>query len=111
MAYDELLADRIRSHLEGEPGVTERKMFGGLAFMVNGNMACGPVKRTLMVRVGPDAYQSALADGADEMTFTGRAMRGFVQVDADDLDDDSVLAAWVDRGVGFAASLPPKAPK
>lgn len=111
MAYGERLADRIRALLDDEPGVTERKMFGGLAFMVNGNMACGPVKRTLMVRVGSHGHETALADGADEMTFTGRAMRGFVQVDVADLDDDATLAGWVDRGVRFAASLPPKAPR
>lgn len=109
MAYDILLADRIRRHLAGVPGLAEKKMFGGLAFMVNGHMVCGPVKEMLMVRVGPDAYDEALAQpDARPMAFTGRTMRGFVEIDAEDLADDAVLADWVDRGVSHALSLRPK---
>ncbi|MDP3971659.1 MAG: TfoX/Sxy family protein, partial [Candidatus Nanopelagicales bacterium] len=99
MAYDENLAERIRVLLSDVPGVTERRMFGGLAFMVNGNMACGPVKDLLMVRVGKDQYGAALHEGpATEMTFTGRPMKGFVQIQTDALADDDVLADWVHRG-------------
>ena len=109
MAYDDVLADRIRALLLGVPDVTEKKMFGGLAFMVQGNMACGPVRDILMVRVGPDEYEAALAEpDAEELSFTGRPMRGFVQVDVADLEDDDRLADWVDRGVTFALSLPAK---
>lgn len=110
MAYDLELADRIRRHLAGAPALTEKKMFGGLCFMVNGHMVCGPVKEGLMVRVGPDGYDEALAQpNARPMAFTGRTMRGFVEIDAADLEDDAVLADWVDRGVAHALSLPPKA--
>lgn len=109
MAYDEALADRIREILGDRPGVAERKMFGGLAFMVYGNTACGPNGDILIVRVGPDAYESALElDGAGEMQFTGRPMRGFVEVAPDALDSEATLAEWVQRGVAFAESLPPK---
>lgn len=109
MAYDEILADRIRALLMGVPDVAEKRMFGGLAFMVQGNMACGPVNDVLIVRVGPDVYDDALAHGeASEMAFTGRPMRGMVQIGVESLDDDDLLAAWVERGVDFALSLPPK---
>lgn len=109
MAYDTALADRIRKHLAGLPGVAEKKMFGGICFLVNGHMVCGPVRDLLMVRVGPDAYADALAQpDARPMTFTGRPMRGFVEIDAAALGDDSVLGDWVDRGVAHALGLPPK---
>ncbi|MGB0871509.1 MAG: TfoX/Sxy family protein [Solirubrobacterales bacterium] len=109
MAYEEALADRVRDILIDVDGVTERKMFGGLAFMVNGNMLCGPIGENLMVRVGPSAYEEALTiEGASEMRFTGKPMRGFVDVDGQALADDSALKAWVERGLAFAQSLPPK---
>lgn len=108
MAYDEALADRIRDQLAEHPGVSERKMFGGLAFMVYGNMACGPNGDSLIVRVGPDAYEQSLEEPeAGEMKFTGRAMKGFIEIDGAELEDD-ILAKWVERGVAFAESLPPK---
>ncbi len=109
MAYDEALGDRIRDILVDQPGVTERKMFGGLGFMINGNMACGPNGDVLIVRVGPAAYEDALAESeATEMKFTGRPMNGFVEIDGAELASDATLAKWVERGVAFAASLPPK---
>ncbi len=109
MAYDERLARRVRALLAGKKGLTERKMFGGLAFLLAGNMCCGVIGRELMVRVGPDAYDRALAlPGARPMDFTGRPMRGMVYVSAKTTKDDKALAAWVARGVGFAGSLPPK---
>jgi TfoX/Sxy family transcriptional regulator of competence genes len=109
MAYDEAIADRIRELLIALPGVTEKKMFGGLAFMVQGNMAVGPVNDVLMVRVGPAAYEDALSrEEASEMTFTGRPMRGMVQIGIEALDDDQLLQEWVERGVEFALSLPAK---
>ena len=109
MAYDEGLATRIRDILEDTPNVTERKMFGGLAFMVGGNMAVGIVGDDLMVRVGKDAYTDALAQPfAREMDFTGKAMQGLVYVSLEGTAEDDDLAAWISKGVGFARSLPQK---
>jgi TfoX/Sxy family transcriptional regulator of competence genes len=109
MAFDETLAERIREVMRAAPEVAERRMFGGLMFTVRGNMACGPVRDLLIVRVGPDRYAEALArSGAAEMTFTGRPMRGFVQLMARDLDDDVVLCEWVEMGIDYALALPPK---
>lgn len=109
MAYDEGLAQRVREMLEPQRGTSERKMFGGLAFMLDGNMCCGIVGDDLMVRVGPDRYDAALAEPhAREMDFTGRAMRGMVYVDAGGIEDDDTLEAWVKQGVDHARSLPPK---
>lgn len=109
MAYDERLAERVREVLLGEERVSERKMFGGIAFMVRGNMCCGVVKDELMVRVGPDQYDTLLGrPGARPMDFTGRPMKGLVYVAAPGLESDRALRAWVERGVWFAASLPAK---
>ncbi len=109
MAYDEGLAQRVREHLDDRFDVTEKKMFGGVAFMLGGNMCCGIVSDELMVRVGPDAYQESLALAhAREMDFTGKPMRGMIYVGIEGIDADEDLAAWVDRGVGFASSLSPK---
>jgi TfoX/Sxy family transcriptional regulator of competence genes len=109
MVYDERLAARVRRVLGDVPGVSERKMFGGVCFLINGNMACGPVRDFLMIRVGPEEYEQVLAEGpARPMTFTGRPMRGIVEVEAAALNDDDVLDEWVQRGIDFASSLPPK---
>ena len=109
MAYDERLADRVRAALDGQDGLGERKMFGGLAFMLNGNMCCGVVKNDLMIRVGPDAYDDALSQpGARPMDFTSRPMRGMVYVSQKSMADDNALATWVERGAAFAMSLPAK---
>jgi len=109
MAYDEGLAERIREALEDREDVTERKMFGGLAFLVGGNMCAGVVKDELMVRVGPDAYEACLArPHARKMDFTGRPMKGMVYVGCDGFESDRDLRAWIERGVRFAASLPAK---
>ncbi len=110
MAYDEALAARIRTAFEGEPGIIEKKMFGGVAFMVSGNMACGVASGDeLMVRVGPDSYEDALSrPHARPMDFTGRPMRGMVYVSRPGFECDDVLAAWVESGASFARSLPAK---
>ena len=109
MAYDEGLAERIRSHTAGDPRVTERKMFGGLAFLCAGNMACGVVGDELMVRVGPDTWADALGQPhAREMDFTGRSMKGMVYVGVEGFAEDDDLRRWVTRGLDFAHSLPPK---
>jgi TfoX/Sxy family transcriptional regulator of competence genes len=109
MAYDEGLAQRLREQTEEDPRIAERKMFGGLCFLVSGNMAFGIVGDELMVRVGPDAYDECLArPHAREMDFTGRAMKGIVYVGTDGFAEDDELAAWVARGLDFAGSLPAK---
>ena len=109
MAYDEELAERIRRALAGRQGVSEKRMFGGIAFMLRGNMCCGIVRDQLMVRVGPERYDDALArPHARPMDFTGRAMKGMVYVGPEGLRSDADLNAWLRRGVEFAATLPPK---
>lgn len=109
MAYDEATVERVRDLLLDRPGVSERKMFGAYAFMVNGNMACGALDDRLLVRVGPVAYEEALElPGASVFEGNGRVMGGFVIVDAETLASDRALGEWVERGVAFAATLPPK---
>ncbi|MEV6167171.1 TfoX/Sxy family protein [Streptomyces sp. NPDC051954] len=109
MAYDEGLTQRIRERLGSDPEVTEKKMFGGIAFLHHGNMAVGVSGDDLMVRVGPDGTDAALArPGTRIFDMTGRPMRGWVLVDGSTLAEDADLAAWVDEGCAFAASLPPK---
>jgi TfoX/Sxy family transcriptional regulator of competence genes len=109
MAYDEGLAQRIRELLVQEAGVDEKKMFGGLAFMLNGNMAVGVTQTDLMVRVGAPSYDAALAEPhARPMDFTGKPLRGFVYVDAKGYETDEDLAEWVSRGVEFVLTLPSK---
>jgi hypothetical protein len=109
MAYDEGLAQRVRQILKDLPGFTEKKMFGGIGFMLMGNMACGVNKDDLIVRVGPERYDEALAKAhARQFDMTGRPMRGWVVVGPDGCRSDAELGAWVDQGVEFALSLPPK---
>ena len=110
MAYDEDLAARIRAQLGSQP-VTEKKMFGGLAFLVGGNMSVAASGQGgLMVRVPPDETAALLEEpGAAEFEMSGRgAMKGWLRVDGPVLDDDAALARWVERGVEYARSLPPK---
>jgi len=109
MAYDEALAERIRDLLAPRDDVTEQKMFGGIAFMVGGRMAVGVVQDDLMVRVGPNAHDDAVArPHVRAMDFTGRPMRGFVYVAPRSVVNDEDLAGWVEAGAAFAASQPPK---
>jgi TfoX/Sxy family transcriptional regulator of competence genes len=109
MAYDQTLAQRVRALLVEQEELRERKMFGGLAFLLNGNMCCGVVGDELMVRVGPEQYGAALAQPfARELDFTGRPMTGMVMVAPEALSSDEHLAAWVMQGVAYAASLPAK---
>lgn len=91
------------------PEVAERRMFGGLAFLLRGNMCCGVVGEELMVRVGRESYEAALYEpNVREMDFTGRPLRGFVYVAPDGLVSDGDLRAWVERGARYAESLPAK---
>src|SRR5947199_3584419 len=108
MAYDEALAERIRRRLAGEPGVVEKKMFGGVAFLIGGDMAVAASGQGgLLVRVDP-GESDALAGkpGADLMEMRGRRMPGWMRVDAEHVATKRELAAWVKRGVSFARSLP-----
>ena len=110
MAYDEGLAQRIREILvEQDLTPVEKNMFGGLSFMLQGNFACGLTKDDLVVRVGPARYAEALAHPqAREMDFTGRPMKGWVYVNPEGYEADGNLAAWIQQGIDFALSLPPK---
>jgi TfoX/Sxy family transcriptional regulator of competence genes len=109
MAYDRELAGRIRELVATERGVLERRMFGGLAFLVNGNMSVSASGRGgLLVRVDPEDVVDLLDDHVHPAIMGGREMRGWLRVDAAALDDDARLAEWVDRGVSFARSLPAK---
>ena len=109
MAYDETLANRIRADLSRRSDISERKMFGGLAFMLAGNMCCCVTGHGLMVRVGPDAYEDALAQPhAGLMDLTGRPMKGWVLVQLPGLNSDAALTQWVTQGAEFAATLPAK---
>ena len=109
MAYDEGLAERVRGVLDERLDVSEKKMFGGIAFMVRGHMCVGIVKDELMVRVGPEAYDELVRQPhVRRMDFTGRPIKGFVYVAAAGLDRDADLARWVGHGLRHAASLPAK---
>jgi TfoX/Sxy family transcriptional regulator of competence genes len=110
MTYDEQLAERIRELVSGQPGLTETKMFGGLAFLVGGNMAVGASGQGgLLVRVDP-AESDALVEAspARPMEMRGRTMRGWLRLDAEAVETRDELATWVERGVSFARSLPAK---
>jgi TfoX/Sxy family transcriptional regulator of competence genes len=110
MAYDEELADRLRELLQGEHGVTEKRMFGGLAFMINGNMAVGASGQGgLLLRVDPADTEALVQDPhARRFEMRGREMDGWLRVDGDGLSTDEQLQQWVARGVAYARSLPPK---
>lgn len=109
MAYDEEAARRVRSELSGLPGLTEKKMFGGVGFMVLGNLAVGVNGPNLMVRVGPARYPEALAQShVREFDLTGRPMKGWVLVLPAGYASDGDLQHWVQQGVEFALSLPGK---
>ena len=112
MTYDHDLdlADRVRDLLTGEPGVTEQRMFGGLAFLMGGHMAVAASGQGgLLVRVDPSAAESLLTDpGVSPMVMRGREMRGGLRVEAAAVAEPDELAAWVSRGTSYARSLPPK---
>lgn len=109
MSYDQQLADEIRTTIGSHPGVTEREMFGGIAFMVNGNMAVGVSGDELMVRVGKDAHDDAISRrGARTFDMGARPMRGWVSVAAEGFSTEEDFAFWVSQGVSYAESLAPK---
>jgi TfoX/Sxy family transcriptional regulator of competence genes len=109
MAFDEDMVNRLRELLADRDAITEKRMFGGLAFLLHGNMAVGVHGPELIVRVGPDATQAALArPGARLFDMTGRPMKGWILVDPAVLTEDEALEDWIALGRAFAGSLPPK---
>jgi len=109
MAFDEGLAERVRDALREQREISERRMFGGLAFMYRGHMFVGILGDTLMARVGPDQTSDALRrPGARKMDFTGKPMKGYVFVSPDAVESDSALERWVAQCLAYAGSLPPK---
>jgi hypothetical protein len=109
MAFDEGLAERIRQAVVDRPGAVEKKMFGGLAFMLNDYMFCGVTNEELMARVGPDNYEASLSKPhVREMDFTGRSMKGYVFVAPEGVESDQELQYWVDLCAEFVLTLPPK---
>jgi TfoX/Sxy family transcriptional regulator of competence genes len=112
VAYDEDLAHRVRELLAGEAGITERKMFGGLAFLLHGHMSVSASRSGgLLVRIDPAATEAALArPHVALMTMGGRTMDGWITVAPEGLTTKRQLASWVTRGIGYARTLPPKQP-
>ncbi|MBI3524717.1 MAG: TfoX/Sxy family protein [Betaproteobacteria bacterium] len=107
MGYDEKTAERVRRILSVRTDVVEKKMFGGLCFMVNGSMCCGITTTAFMVRVGPDQHQQALArPHVRPMDFTGRPLKGMIYVDPAGYKTDAALGKWVACGVDFVCGLP-----
>lgn len=109
MAYDERLADRVREALADRPNLTEKKMFGGIGFMLSGNMATGVSGGDLIVRLDPEEGEKALDEpGVRMFDRTGRPMTGWLLVEPEAIETEDGLRRWVDRGAAFAESLPPK---
>jgi len=109
MPYDDILAARLRAAIGPLPDLVEKKMFGGVCCLVNGSMACGVYQDDLIVRVGPQAYEAALARPHVKLfDITGRAMKGWVMVEPLGCASDADLKAWVEQGLAFARSLPVK---
>jgi TfoX/Sxy family transcriptional regulator of competence genes len=109
MAYDEGVAQRLRESLADVSDLSEKKMFGGLSFLVAGNLCVGVMGDELIARVGPEAYPAAVArPGAHPFDFTKRPMAGWVMVRPEGFEDDAALDEWVGSSLQFARSLPPK---
>ncbi|MCW2795890.1 TfoX/Sxy family protein [Nocardioides sp.] len=110
MAYDEQLADRLRAHLEGEPGLTEKKMFGGLAFLIGGNLAVSASSQGgLLLRTDPSDTAVLLEEPhAEPFVMRGRETASWLRIDPEGLTSDADLGRWAEVGVTFARSLPPK---
>ena len=106
---DEALVDRIRRLMKRRKGYTEKNMFGGVCFMINGNMCVGPWKDSLIVRLDRDSHEQTQSEPyVRPMDITGKVMRGWAMVQAEGIQSDDELKAWIERGVRFARSLPSK---
>lgn len=109
MGYDDGLAQRVRDILEEEPGFDEKKMFGGICFLLFGNMVCGIIKDDLISRVGTGRYEEMLQmPQTKQFDITGKPMKGWVMVLSAALDSDEELNNWVQRAIFFVRTLPPK---
>jgi TfoX/Sxy family transcriptional regulator of competence genes len=109
MAFDENLATRIRVALARKKGVEEKKMFGGVGFLLNGNMLVGVWKDSLIVRLGPDNYDDALLEPhVREFDITGKPMKGWIMVEPEGVEDDDQLKDWIERALKFVKTLPAK---
>jgi TfoX/Sxy family transcriptional regulator of competence genes len=109
MPFDATIADRVRPLMARRAGFAEKKMFGGVGYLLDGNMCVGVWKEFLIVRVGPEAYEDALAKrGVQEFDITGRPMKGWVMVDPSGVRGDIELAQWVEQAVSFVRMLPRK---
>ena len=109
MTYNEGLAQRVRVVLEGKSGLEEKKMFGGVCFILSGNMACGILNERLIVRVGPEKYENALKQpNTGKFDITGKPMKGWVMVSHEGYNTDERLSYWIEQGVAFALTLPVK---
>lgn len=109
MAYDEITADRLRRTLKRRRGISERKMFGGLAFLLDGNMCCGVVGKNIVLRLGAEGAEEALQEKhVSEMDFTGTPIASMVYLRPAGHARDEVLKSWVKRAVDFTRTLPPK---
>jgi TfoX/Sxy family transcriptional regulator of competence genes len=109
MAYDESLAARVRKTLPRTKNIIEKKMFGGVGFLLNGNMCVGAWKEYLILRVGPDNYDEALAQpNVKEFDITGRAMKGWVMVAPEGMQSDGEMIDWIRMSIDFVRRLPPK---
>ncbi len=109
MAYDEGLAQRIREILVDQEGITERKMFGGIGFMLHGNLVCGVNRDELMLRVWPEKHEQFLQKrNVRPFDFTGRPMKGWITVTPEGVESEEALKRWVNQGLDFVLTLPPK---
>ena len=109
MAFDEVLAARIRDLLSGTEALSEKRMFGGLAFLINGNMCCGVHGEEVILRVDPQSADDALSEPHVRIfDMTGRPMKGWLLIGSDAVASDEQLRSWIDMGVDFAGSLPAK---
>jgi len=112
MAYDEKVAERLSKVFGEHKSVVEKKMFGGIAFMYRDHMCVGVIDDLLMVRVGPEQYENALSETyVKPMNFTGKPMKGYVYIEPSGFNTEKSLRKWVDKGVTFVNTLPPKKPK
>ncbi len=111
MAYDENLAERIRTKLKGTRGLSEKKMFGGVGFLINGNMACGVIKQDMVVRLAGDQAEAALQRAHVKVfDMTGKPMKGWILVEPKGVASDKALEGWIEQSTEFAKTLPPKQP-